>query len=130
LEYIHQLEGSAETKERVRAILQTMHGDLRVQEACRRLRLSASRFQQIREQFIQGGIDNVESQPPGRPRAAAATAAQVQALEQALAEKEVQLHEAQVREEVALILPRVKAAESVPEKKMRRSRRRRRPMRP
>ncbi len=117
-EYVTKLEGSAASKERLRVILETVAGRLRLQEACELLGISEQRFHQLREAALQAALSGVEPRPAGRPSAASSPgAAQIRALEEALVEKDLALHEAQVREEVALILPQVRTDEAGPEKK-------------
>jgi hypothetical protein len=47
-EYVEHLQGSAQAKERLRLILETMTGKRRVQEACQLLKISPQRFEQLR----------------------------------------------------------------------------------
>jgi len=130
-EYVDQLEGSAEAKQRARVILQTLQGDLRVQEACRVLGVCEQRFHQLREEMLQAAVARMEARPAGRPRRAAEPA-EVQALKELLVARELELRVARLREEIALAMPRLTVwpGEPVaePEKKTsRRSQRRARP---
>ena len=68
---------------------------------------------------MQDALTGLEPRRPGRPSKAAAASEQVRELEQAWAEARLQLQQAQLREEIALILPH--AAERS-EKKTRRPR--------
>jgi hypothetical protein len=107
-EYIDKLLGSAATKERLKAILDTLYGELRLLEACAQLEVGETRFHQLREQALQGALAALEPRPAGRPsRTATSEAAVIRALQERVQELEQALHEAQVREEIALVLPRV-----------------------
>jgi hypothetical protein len=114
-EYVDQLEGSALAKERLRIVLQTMAGEYRVQEACQILRISEQRFDQLRWQALQWALHGLESKPSGRPRRERSD--ESSALRQRLAELEAELHASRLREEIALILPRVAPSPSEPGKK-------------
>jgi hypothetical protein len=128
-EYVDRLEGSAEAKQRAKVILQTLqHGGIRVQDACRLLGICEQRFHQLREEMLQAAVARLEAQPAGRPRRAAEPA-DVQALQEELKVKELELRAAHLREEIALAMPHRSMppadAAATPEKK-RASRTRRR----
>ncbi len=129
-EYVQKLAGSDESKQRLQLILETLCGRVRLQEAAARMDISEIRFHQLRQDALQAALTGIEPGSAGRPSTKTTAAQQVQALEQALAEKEQELHAAQVREEVALILPRVAQAPPKAEKKTRPRRKRRRAPRP
>jgi hypothetical protein len=121
---VEQLQGSPEPKRRLKMILQTLRGELSLQEACARLDLSPQRFHQLREEALQAALAALEPRPLGRPpHAASAAQLRVADLEQQVADLDVQLRAAQAREEIALVLPRAAQAPAPPEKKTRRRRR-------
>ena len=120
-EYVDQLDGTAQDKERVKAVLDTVYGRARLLEACDRIAVGESRFRQLREAALQGALEAIAPRPAGRPRQTCSSEAErIRELEAALAEKELELHEAQVRAEVALVLPRVVEGQVGPGKKTRR----------
>lgn len=120
LEYIDKVEGSALAKERARAILATMSGELRWLEACQRLELRETRLHQLRQAALQALVSSLEPGRAGRPSLQTMSEAQrVRELEEALTEKERELEQALVRAEVALILPH--ATNGAREKKRRAS---------
>lgn len=118
VEYVDKLDGAEEDKERLTAILKTLSGEARLLEACEQLGIRPTRFHQLRDRALQGALDAITPRPMGRPRRPS-VAERVRELEQALAAKELELRQAQVREEVALILPQRGEMEAV--KKGRRS---------
>ena len=105
-EYVDKLDGSAESKQRLQAILGTLSGELRLLEACDRLDIGETRFHQLRHKALQAALTAIEPRPAGRPSLhATPEAARVRELQAALADKDLELQQAWVREEVALILP-------------------------
>jgi hypothetical protein len=118
-EYVDKLDGSTESKKRLRVILETVAGQCTVQEACVQLELGEVRFNQLRQEALQGALATIEPKPAGRPRATTPEEERIQALQQFLADKDAELREAQVREEIALALPR-RPTSAPPEKKTRR----------
>ena len=115
-EYVDQLQGSAEAKRRAKIILETVRGELRVQEACAILKISEQRFGQLRQELLQAAVASMEAQPAGRPRASDVDP-ELAALQEQLAALKDELRAAQVREEIALTLPEVMHAPAEPEKK-------------
>jgi hypothetical protein len=105
VEYVDKLEGAEADKERLKAVLKTLSGEMRLLEACDRLGIRETRFHQLRDRALQGALDALTPRPLGRPRRhSVADAERIHELEQALAEKELEMQQALVREEVALIL--------------------------
>jgi hypothetical protein len=122
-DYVARLDGSPLAKQRLEAILHTLGGTSTVQQACAELRLSPSRFQQLRSLALQAALARLEERPAGRPARPSAPPELLE-LQARVQELELQRHEALVREEVALILPVRPAAKKAPG---RRPRSRRRP---
>jgi len=118
-EYVDKLDGSTPSKQRLRVILETIAGHRTVQEACAQLGLGEVRFNQLRQEALQGALSTLEPKPAGRPRTSTPEEERIQALQQSLADKDSELHEAQVREEIALALPR-RPRVAPPEKKTQR----------
>lgn len=107
-EFVENLPGSETAKERAKAVLETIAGRLRVQEACRRLGISEPRFDQLRIQMGRACVEGLEPRPAGRPAQTASPEEQrIRELEAKLAEAELKLRIAQAREEIALTLPSV-----------------------
>lgn len=117
-EYVAQLAGSPQAKARLQAVLETMQGTLRVQEACARLGVSEARFHELRREILTAALERLEPRPAGRPKAAAPHPTVVQ-LEQQVAALAIELRAAQTRAELAVALPQVVQAAG-PEKKTRR----------
>jgi transposase-like protein len=124
-ESVEQLPGSVKAKERVRVILQTMTGDLRVQEACAQLDVCEQRIRQLRAGMLLAAIDSMEDKPAGRP-AQAEESSEVAALRAQVAELQRQLQAARLSAEIAVALPRVAPAGPTAPQKKRRGRKKRR----
>ena len=125
-EYIDKLQGSVEAKERYKAILDTLYGQARTLEVCAQLGIGETRFHQLREACMQGGLTAIESRPAGRPRRTeSAETEEIRMLRQRVHALEQSLLESQVREEIALVLPHQRrsdddrASDTRVEKKMR-----------
>jgi hypothetical protein len=104
VEYVQNLDGSAEAKRRLQVVLETMTGARRVLEACDLLDISESRFHQLRLELLQAALERLERRPAGRPRATPASP-EVDLLHEQVAELAKELDASHVREEVAMILP-------------------------
>jgi hypothetical protein len=126
---VERLPASPQARERLRVVLETLAGTCRIGAACARLGLSEQRFDQLRTQVLQAGLDSLEPRPAGRPPHAV-PAADVAALQARISALEIELRAAHVREEIALALPAVQVAAAGPEKKGRRRRCATRPRRP
>jgi hypothetical protein len=104
-ELAEQLGGSAQARQRLRVILETLAGTTRVKQARAELGICAQRFEALRAAVIRAGIAALEPKPAGRP-ARAAPAPEVARLEARVAELEAELQVARVRAELAGRLPR------------------------
>ena len=115
-EYVDKVEGSALAKERGRVLLELLAGRVRLLEACDLLGVRETRLHQLRHAAMQAWVQSLEPGAPGRPSLSATPEAErIGELERALAQKELELQEALVRTEVALIVPQRLQVE--PEKK-------------
>lgn len=68
LRHIDSLEGSKDSKLRLKAVVATLVGDQSVVEACRTLGIGSSRFHHLREQVLQTALAGLEPRPRGRRR--------------------------------------------------------------
>jgi hypothetical protein len=76
---VERLPGSDLARQRLQVVLETLAGTCRIPQACERLGLSEQRFDQLRTQVLQAGLDSLEPQPAGR-RPPPVPAAEVPAL--------------------------------------------------
>ena len=105
--HVEGLSGSELAKRRLTMILKTLSSELTIAEACTELGISESRFHALRHQWLEEALKLLEPRPMGRP-SKASPAVDADELAKLQAEKEElqrQLHVAQVREEIAAVLP-------------------------
>lgn len=116
-EYVNKVEGSNQAKERARLILEILSGHKRLAEVREQLGIGKTRLFLIRHDAVQALVQALEPGLPGRPsRTLSPEAERARALESALADKELELRQAEVRTEVALILAGAPEAESAEKK--------------
>lgn len=104
---MEHLEGSSQAKDRLRAILQTLSGEMTIPQACQELGIGESRFHEMRSELLQGMLANLEGKPRGRPPDASESDARVQQLQQQVLALTTDLRASQIREELAIMLPRL-----------------------
>jgi hypothetical protein len=68
LAHVDALDGSERAKQRLRVLLETLHGEFSVAEACQRLGVHESYFHELRHRWLQEALWLLEPQPVGRPR--------------------------------------------------------------
>jgi hypothetical protein len=107
-ELVDGLESSTQAKERLKIILQTIAGELSVIDACASLNISEARFHELRSETLHAAAAHLEPKPVGRrPQQADAQAAETAALKEQIQELKIDLRAAQIREELALLMPHV-----------------------
>ena len=108
--HVERLLGSEAAKQRLTMILQTLAGKITVPEACARLGIGEARFHALRNAWLQESFESLKPRRLGRPPQAVEAAEllpRVQALETENATLRQQLTAAEVRRELAEILPHV-----------------------
>src|SRR4051794_41161313 len=75
-DYLDKLDGSAETKERLSVIIETLCGQTRTLAACDQLNIGETRLHQLRATALQAALTAIEPRPAGRPSRAATTEAE------------------------------------------------------
>jgi hypothetical protein len=106
VEHVDSLEGDATTKARLKAVLETIAGELSVDDACRRLSVSPARFHELREEALAAALAALAPKPPGRPPSAAPDPELV-ALRRKNFDLERELEAAHIRTEIAIVMPHV-----------------------
>ena len=105
---VQQLAGSTQAKQRLQAILETISGRLTVKDACRQLGIAEAMFHRLRNRVLEAGLADLEPRPRGRPRRAVSQhEGHLTELQQRVAHLEDELQLAEVRLELARVLPRV-----------------------
>jgi hypothetical protein len=105
---VAQLPGSRRARQRLDLMLQTLKGVCTIPQAARALGIARSRFCRQRQEMLQAALESLEPKPRGRPplevSAQQQQIADLQAQVQAL---KIDLQAAQIREQLALLLPHV-----------------------
>ena len=107
-ELADRLDGSDEAKQRLRVILETLAGQRTVTAACELLGIGGRQFHELRARVLQAGLNSLEPRPSGRP-VRRPTAREIAELEAELQQLRIELHAAQLREEIATALPHLRA---------------------
>jgi hypothetical protein len=109
-EIVEHLEGSSQAKHRLRLILRTLAGEVTVQQACAELGVGESRFHEMRTEVLQHTLGDLEPKPIGRPsEEPTQQEALISQLQQEVQELKIDLRAAQIRQELAIALPRLAA---------------------
>jgi len=113
-----KVEASDIAKLRLKTILATLAGELTISEACDRLDIHDARFHKLRDDWLQAAADSLEPARPGRrPAPVSPDAGQVAALREQVQALEARLIMAEVRAELAQVMPHVVGHTSPAEKK-------------
>jgi transposase-like protein len=106
---VEGLEGSEEAKRRLQLMLETIGGTKTVAEVCQELGVCESRFHELRREILQAAASASEPRPIGRPATPPPVEVEVEnlRLHRQIQEMKMQLEAAQIREELALVMPHV-----------------------
>lgn len=106
LGHVDRIEGPEDLKERLRAVLATLTGDMTVDQACEQLGVGPSRLHEMRRQALEGALVGLMPGRAGRPPAGTGVKTDREhALEQQVRDLEKDLHGTLVRSELALAVP-------------------------
>ena len=104
--HVDSTEASEQAKQRLKILLQTISGELTVEQACTQLQISEARFYELRDEWLQAAVSALEPKPQGRPPAPPPQ--EPDELEQLRARNkrlELELRAAQIREQIAAMMP-------------------------
>jgi hypothetical protein len=105
---VERLEGSAAAKARLRAVLEALTGGRTLAAVCLHLGISERHYRALRDRALQAALAALEPRPAGRPaRSDVEPGGHVAELEATVRALRLDLRAAQVREEIALLLPQV-----------------------
>jgi hypothetical protein len=100
------IEGSKQARQRLKAMLETITGQKRISKACEELGIGEAQFHKLRHRMIAGAVAALEPSAPGRPMSAKTeTDERIAALKDEMQQLRIELRAAQIREEVALLMP-------------------------
>jgi transposase len=106
--HVDSVCGSERAKLRLQTILKTLQGEMTVAQACRMLGIGQSRFHALRNEWLQAAVSLLEPRPLGRPPQVVSP--EMEQLAQLRAENQdlkQQWKMAEVREELARVMPHV-----------------------
>jgi len=106
VEHVDSLQGSEESRRRLKLVLETMAGERTVESASAELALSPARFAQIRAEALAGALSALEPRAPGRP-ASPGPDPEVVRLEDENRRLRRELEASRIREEIAIVMPHV-----------------------
>ena len=87
--------------------MQTLSGELSVNEACKQLGIGRTAFHKLRAQALSGALEGLEPKKTGRPPQAKPPIRTEAELEAELFEMRKRLEASWLREELALLMPHV-----------------------
>jgi hypothetical protein len=100
------MDGSDEAKRRLKVILEVIASKRTVKSACEELGISEARYHELEHAALQAAVEGLEPKPAGRPPAATSESdPRLLALEEEVKELRVGLRAAQIREEIAVVMP-------------------------
>ncbi|HET9952339.1 MAG TPA: hypothetical protein VFS09_11155 [Candidatus Eisenbacteria bacterium] len=106
IEHIEHLSASHRAKQRLKTVVETLHGDVSIGEACDRLGVHASRFHEMRHEALAAAAERLEPRHPGRKqRRALADIGELERLKSRVAELEKELVLERTRTDVARVAP-------------------------
>ena len=115
---VDETEGSDQACRRLKVMLETISGQKRIAEACEELGIGTAQFHKLRNKMMQGALLSLEPAAPGRPRAAIEEADErIAAMQEENRQLRIELRAAQIREEIALLMPHLVKAPEGREKK-------------
>ena len=103
---VEGLSGSDYAKKRLEVILQTISGEITIEEACDELQIGRTRFYDIRQTLLVDMVERLEPRPAGRPSEKQDKAKEVEVLEKKVSQLEKELKASEVRAELSTFLPR------------------------
>ncbi len=105
---ITRLAGSPQAQQRMELMLQTLTGKSQIPEAAARLGLGRSRFCLLRQEMLQAALQSLEPKARGRPpMESTPQEQQIADLQEQVLALKIDLKAAQIREELALLMPHV-----------------------
>lgn len=105
---VQRLDGSQRAKLRLEVIIETLAGRLKIAEACQRLGIGEAMFHRVRMEVLEAALERLEPRPLGRPpRETTVDSMELAVQAQRIEALETELHVAEVRQEIATVLPGV-----------------------
>lgn len=119
IEHVEKLAGERDTKARLKTILETLCGELSVNDAAERLCVCPSRFHELRDTALTGALEALSPRPAGRPSNKSHEALAILDLERELRDANYQLEVERVRTEILMTMPGVVLGKVPPPRRQR-----------
>jgi transposase-like protein len=101
------LPGTPEAKARLAAIIATISGEKSIPDVCRELGIGEARFHELRKEFLAGALGLLERQTAGRKVSSADVPPELARLRDENGRLHLELEAAQIRAEIAAVMPHV-----------------------
>ena len=102
----------------MKVMLETISGEKRIAEACEELGVGEAQFHKLRRRMLEGALASLEPSLPGRPPAAKPETDEcIARMQEENRQLRVELRAAQIREEIALLMPHLVKVPEEREKK-------------
>jgi hypothetical protein len=106
IELIGADEGSEQARHRLKAMLETLAGQKRIGEACAELGIGEAQFHKLRRRMLEGALESLEPLASGRPPSCSREESrELAARREEIEQLRWELRAAQIREEIALLMP-------------------------
>jgi hypothetical protein len=103
---VQHLEGSERAKQRLEVILETITGELTIDQACQSLGIKPAMLYRLRTEVLEAGLASLEPRPLGRPRhVPTAEELRCEEFRGQVAELKSELKIAVARKEIASVMP-------------------------
>jgi hypothetical protein len=124
LDFVEQMQGPPQAKERLMAVLESLTGELTVDQVCSAVGIGRTRFYQLRERAMYGALEALFAGTPGpKARRADEREERIHELEAKVSRLQIQLQASRVRTEIALVMPHILRREGDGDTKVRAKRR-------
>jgi transposase-like protein len=93
-------------RQRLKVMLETISGQKRIAEACEELGIGEAQFHKLRHKMLAGALSTLEPLVSGRPpMVKAENDERIAGMQEEIRQLRIDLRAAQIREEVALLMP-------------------------
>jgi Ser/Thr protein kinase RdoA (MazF antagonist) len=103
---LEPLPGTPEAKARLAAIIASISGEKFIPELCRELGIGEARFHALRKEFLTGAMGLLERQTSGRKASSGDVPPELTRLRDENERLHLELEAAQIRAELAAVMPR------------------------
>lgn len=124
IDFVEGMQGPPEAKERLMAVLESLTGELTVEQVCAAVGIGRTRFYELRERAMYGALEALFCGTPGpKARSEDEREQHIHELEARISRLQNQLQASRVRTEIALVMPHILRREGDGDTKVRAQRR-------